>query len=49
MENTNDLGKYLGVPTINGRITKSQYQYVMERLINAWLDGRLLAYPWQEE
>ena len=32
MENTEDLGKHLRVPTINSRITKSQYQYVMERI-----------------
>jgi len=32
MEKTDDSGKYLGVPTINGRITKSQYQYVLERI-----------------
>jgi len=32
MKSTEDLGKYLGVPPTNGRITKSQYQYVMERI-----------------
>jgi len=32
MESTDDLGRYLGVPTINGRVTRAQYQYVLERL-----------------
>ena len=32
MENTDDLGKYLGVPTINGRVERAQYGYIMERM-----------------
>ena len=29
---TNDLGKYLGVPTINGRVTKATFQEVLNRV-----------------
>jgi len=32
IEPTDDLGKYLGVPTINGRVKKSQYQYILDRI-----------------
>ena len=32
MESTEDLGKYLDVPTIHGRITKSTYQEVVQRV-----------------
>lgn len=31
MEATDDLGTYLGVPTINGRSSKRDYQYLVER------------------
>ena len=30
MLSTDDLGRYLGVPTINGRITKVTYQHVVD-------------------
>jgi len=36
MTATEDLGKYLGVPTINGRITKATYKHVVE-----WVEKRL--------
>ena len=29
---TNDLGKYLGVPIIHGRITKQMYAYVVDKM-----------------
>ena len=32
MDSTDDLGKYLGVPTINGRVTRTQYSYILERM-----------------
>lgn len=32
MEETNDLGIYLGVPTINGRTSKREYQYLVDRI-----------------
>ena len=32
MSSTEDLGRYLGVPTINGRITKATYRHVVERV-----------------
>ena len=32
MEAIEDLGKYLGVPTLHGRTTKAQHQYVLERI-----------------
>lgn len=38
MEITSDLGKYLGVPTINGRTSKHEYQYLVEK-INGKLAG----------
>ena len=31
---TNDLGRYLGVPTINGRITKATFRGVIDRAKN---------------
>ena len=36
---TSDLGRYLGVPIIHGRITKQMYAYVvdkMKRRISDW-------------
>jgi len=36
---TDDLGKYLGFPTIHGRVTKSTYQEVMKRV-----DSKLAGY-----
>lgn len=38
MEATDDFCKYLGVPTINGRTSKSDYQYLVEK-INGKLAG----------
>lgn len=38
MEVTLDLGRYLGVPTINGRTSKREYQYLVEK-INGKLAG----------
>ena len=38
MEATSDLGKYLGVPTIHGRSTKGDYQYLVDR-VNSKLAG----------
>ena len=38
MESTDDFGKYLGVPTINGRTSKREYQYLVDR-INGKLAG----------
>ena len=32
MEVTTDFGKYLGVPTINGRTSKRDYQYLVEKI-----------------
>ena len=32
MEITMDLGKYLGVPTINGHTSKREYQYLVEKI-----------------
>jgi len=32
MTKTNDLGKYLGVPTIKGRVTRNHFQYVLDRI-----------------
>lgn len=32
MEETDDLGTYLGVPTINGRTSKREYQYLVDRI-----------------
>lgn len=38
MESTPDLGKYLGVPTINGRTSKREFQYLVEK-VNGKLAG----------
>ena len=38
MEVTMDLGKYLGVPTINGRTSKREYQFLVDK-INDKLSG----------
>lgn len=38
MESTEDLGIYLGVPTINGRTSKKEYRYLVDR-INGKLAG----------
>lgn len=38
MEVTEDLGMYLGVPTIKGKASKSYYQYLVEK-INSKLSG----------
>ena len=38
MEITTDLGSYLGVPTINGRTSKREYQYLVDK-INGKLAG----------
>lgn len=38
MEETGDLGTYPGVPTINGRTSKRDYQYLVDR-INGKLAG----------
>lgn len=38
MEETDDLGMHLGVPTINGRTSKREYQYIVDR-INGKLAG----------
>ncbi|CAN1815926.1 Putative ribonuclease H protein At1g65750 [Linum perenne] len=35
---TSDLGRYLGVPVLHGRINKNTYQYIIERL-DSKLDG----------
>jgi len=40
MMTTEDLGKYLRVPAINGRITKSQYQYAMARIDKCLASGK---------
>jgi len=32
MECTGNLGKYLGIPTINGRVTKATFQEVVQRV-----------------
>ena len=32
IERTDDLGKYFGVPTINGRVTNATYKQVLERV-----------------
>lgn len=32
MEATEDMGTYLGVPTIHGKISKSTYQFVVDRI-----------------
>lgn len=34
MEETKDLGMYLGVPTINGRTSKREYQYLLDHINN---------------
>lgn len=34
MEETNDLGNYLGVPTINGRTSKREYQFLVDKINN---------------
>jgi len=36
---TDDLGKYLGVPTLSRRVNKATFQYVIDRWINALRDG----------
>ncbi|CAL1367787.1 unnamed protein product [Linum trigynum] len=36
---TNDLGKYLGVPVIHGRLTKLTYRYILDKIdskLTAW-------------
>ena len=38
MDETEDLGKYLGVPIINGRSSKREYQYLVDK-INGKLAG----------
>lgn len=38
MEETDDLGAYLGVPTINGRSSKREYQYLVDK-VNGKLAG----------
>ena len=35
---TNDLGKYLGVPIIHGKITKQMYAYVVDKMKMRILD-----------
>lgn len=32
MQATDDLGVYLGVPTINGRTCKDDYQYIVDKI-----------------
>ena len=32
MSSTGDLGRYLGVPTINGRVTNATYKQVVDRV-----------------
>ena len=39
MPKTNDLGKYLGVPTVNGTLTKATHQEVIARV-----DRRLVSW-----
>lgn len=34
MEETEDLGTYLGVPTINGRTSKREYQFLVDKINN---------------
>lgn len=34
MEESSDLGTYLGVPTINGRTSKREYQYLVDKINN---------------
>lgn len=38
IEETNDLGAYLGVPTINGRTSTNEYQFLVDK-INGKLSG----------
>lgn len=40
MESTEDFGKYLGVPTINGRSSKRYYQYLVDRIDVSLQGGR---------
>ncbi|CAN1153234.1 Putative ribonuclease H protein At1g65750 [Linum perenne] len=32
LEDTQDLGRYLGVPLLHGRVTKSTYEYILARM-----------------
>ena len=32
MSSADDLGKYLGVPTMNGRVTRTQFRYLLDRI-----------------
>ena len=39
---TKDLGRYLGVPNINGRVTKRTYGYIVDKMRKGTVDG----YQW---
>lgn len=41
---THDLGRYLGVPLLHGKVTKETYRYVMEKVqakLKGWKADRL--------
>ncbi|CAN1122078.1 Putative ribonuclease H protein At1g65750 [Linum perenne] len=40
MGTTNDLGRYLGVPILHGRVTKQTYNFVLDRLDNRLADWK---------
>ena len=45
MECTGDLGKYLGIPTINGRVNKATFQEVVQRVDNRLAGWKLKCLP----
>ena len=48
---TADLGKYLGVPLIHKRVSKTPYYHILEKVQDrlGWLDGRQSSCLWLEE
>lgn len=45
MEHTREMGKYLGIQTIHGRVTSSLFQPLLNRLMRSWMDGKQNTYP----
>jgi len=49
MERTADLGKYLGVPIINGKVTRVTFHEMLHRVTNDLWGGRRSVFPWLVE
>ena len=46
MKVIDNLGRYLGVPLIHGRITKETYKYIVEKMGKRLKDGQIEVCPW---